>query len=375
MGTVIAIDCAAGFTKTLGEPMIKAVMVAVVLVGAMTAASPAVGAGRVIVAHDEWPLSDYGFDSTAGAEPFALNVARFFTGGTRSGRFLVYSTNEGLTGAALATTMRAAGHTWVVKDPAAAPLENFSQYDAVFVGQDSVNARRLTDYVNAGGGVYVMSGTGYGVADSNWNAFLVSFGLKLAVQSNNVQGVTEIHSSHPLFQGVNSLLSIVGNSVSVSSEYPGGAVVASEGAEGLFGVFTALEVSVNIKTAGCSDTVTLRRDSTGKLNVTIYGSPDLSTASIDPATVRLLDVRPTASNLVGGLLTAAMSVVCLTPADGMADAQFQFDAQKVATTIWRELGNTVVDGEVVIVTLSGRLKPEHGGGAIRGHDTLILRTR
>jgi hypothetical protein len=355
--------------------MIKASISAVLLLATMMGASPALGAGKVIVAHDEWPLSDFGFDSAPGAEPFALNVARFFTGGTRPGRFLVYSTNLGLTGAALATTMQSAGHTWVVKDPAAAPQEDFGRYDAVFVGQDAVSARRLTDYVNAGGGVYVMSGTGYGVADSNWNAFLVSFGLKLAVQSNAIEGVTAIQSSHPLFQNVDSLLSIAGNSVSVSSTYPGGAVIASEGGHGLFGVFTATEVPISVRSAGCDDSVTLRRDSTGQLKVTIYGTKGVKVSSIDQATVRLLDVRPASPTLVGGLLSTVTSLLCPTPYDGLADEQLEFDAQKVATTIWRELGNTVVDGEVVIVTLSGRLKSTYGGGAIRGHDTLILRTR
>jgi hypothetical protein len=355
--------------------MIKAGMAAVLLLATMLGASPALGAGRIIVAHDEWPLSDHGFHLAAGAEPFALNVARFFTGGTRPGRFLVYSTNWGLTGGALAATMRSAGHIWIVKDPTAAPLEDFAQYDAVFVGQNSLNARRLTDYVNAGGGVYVMSGTGFGVADSNWNAFLGSFGLKLAVQSNNLNGVTAIHSSHPLFEDVTSLLSIAGNSVSVVSAYPGGAVLVSEGSHGLFGVFTATTVPISIKPAGCSDTASVRRDSSGKLYVTIHGTDDVSSGSVDLETVKLLDVRPSAPDLVGGLLKVVASVVCLDLLDGFEDAHVEFDAQKLATTIWRELGNTVVDGEAVIVTLSGRLKSQHGGGAIRGHDTVILRTR
>jgi hypothetical protein len=163
--------------------------------------------------------------------------------------------------------------------------------------------------------------------------------------------------------------------VSVSSAYPGGAVVVSQGAHGLFGVFTATEVPVSIRTAACNDNVTLRRDSTGALKVTIYGTQAVSASSIDPASVRLLDVRPSTPNLIGGLVSTVTSVLCLTPGDGIADEQLQFDAQNVATTIWRELGNTVVDGETVIVTLSGRLKAAHGGAAIRGHDTLILRTR
>jgi hypothetical protein len=355
--------------------MIKARVAVLVLAATMLAASPVLGAGRIIVAHDEWPLSDYGFHAAPAAERFALNVADFFTGGTRPGRFLVYSTNWGLTGAALAATMRSAGHTWVMKDPSAAPYEEFGQYDAVFVGQNSVPARRLTDYVNAGGGVYVMSGTGYGVADSNWNTFLGSFGLKLSVGYNNVDGVTTIQSSHPLFEDVTSLLSSTGNSVSVLSAYPGGEVLVVEGADGLFGIFTATTVPVKIRGGDCSDTASLRRDSNGQLNVTIFGTDEFSTASIDWSTIRLLDVRPSTSGLIGGLLNTVKDVLCLEPLDGFGDEQRKFDARALATTIWRELGNTVVHGEVVILTLSGRLKAQHGGGAIRGHDTVILRTR
>src|SRR5947207_2905453 len=151
--------------------MLRAAMAVVVWLAMVLAVSPALAAGKVLVSNDEWPLSDYGYRLAPDAERFALNVADFFTGGGRPGRFLVYSTNWGLTGDRLAATMRGAGHAWTVKNPAAAPLEDFGQYDAVFVGQNSVSAQRLTDYVNGGGNVYVMSGTGYGVADTNWNAF------------------------------------------------------------------------------------------------------------------------------------------------------------------------------------------------------------
>src|SRR5439155_787975 len=95
------------------------------------AVSPALAAGKVLVSNDEWPLSDYGYRLAPDAERFALNVADFFTGGGRPGRFLVYSTNWGLTGDRLAATMRGAGHAWTVKNPAAAPPEDFGQGDTV----------------------------------------------------------------------------------------------------------------------------------------------------------------------------------------------------------------------------------------------------
>jgi len=348
-------------------------MAVMVWLATALAVSPALAAGKVLVSHDEWPLSDSGYQMAPDAERFARNVADLFTGGDRTGRFLVYSTNQGLTGHRLATTMRSAGHDWTVKDPAAAPLEDFSQYDAVFVGQNSVDTHRLTEYVNGGGNVYVMSGTGYGVADTNWNAFLAAFGLSLASKSNSLNGVTAISSSHPLFAGVHSLLFIAGNSVAVSGTYPGGAIVASAGTTGLFGVFSAITLPLAMRSSTCGDNVSLRRTSSGQLSVTVYGTAEVDSDSIDLSSLRLLDVRPN-TGLVSGLLGTLSNVLCLDILDGHHGEQLQFDAQKLATTIWRELGNSVDDGEVVIVTLSGRLKPQYGGAAIRAHDTVILRT-
>jgi hypothetical protein len=344
------------------------------LATAMLTATPALAAGKVLVSNDEWPLSDYGYQMAPDAARFALNVADFFTGGQRTGRFLVYSTNQGLTGSRLAATMVGAGHSWTIKDPATAPAEDFTQYDAVFVGQNTVSTYRLTEYVNGGGNVYVMSGTGYGVADTNWNAFLGAFGLALASKSNSLSGVTAISSPHPLFAGVQSLLFIAGNSVTVAGTYPGGEIVASAGTSGLFGVFRAITLPLEIRSSTCADDVSLRRTSSGQLSVTVYGNDDVDSDSIDLSTVRLLDVRPN-TGLISGLLGTVSNVLCLDILDGHHGEQMQFDTQKLATTIWRELGSSVQDGEVVIVTLSGRLKSSAGGTAIRAHDTVILRTR
>lgn len=344
-----------------------------VLLATALAVSPAFGAGKVVVAADEWPLSDYGYRFAPDTERFAQNLAAFFTGSDRPGRFLVYSTNWGLGGDRLATTMRAAGHTWTLKNPATAPNEDFSKYDAVFVGQTSVSAHRLTDYVNAGGHVYVVSGTGYGGADTSWNTFLAGFGLQVASRTSSRAGVVPIHSSHPLFDGVAGLLVAAINPVSVFGDYPGSEVIASAGSDGLFGVFTAVTLPLAIRTAACGDDVKLRRVSTGTLNAAVYGTVDVSSTHIDLASVRLLDVRPLSSRIKGPRATVT-PVVCVDRLDGFEGEPLRFDSHSLSHSIWSDLGNTVVDGEVVVLTLSGRLKPEHGGGAIRAHDTVILRT-
>jgi hypothetical protein len=354
--------------------MHKAAIAAIVWFTTALAVSPAFAAGKVVAASDEWPLSDYGYQMAPDAERFALNLADFFTGGGRPGRFLVYSTNQGLTGDRLAATMRAAGHTWIVKSPIAVPNEDLSQYDAVFVGQNSFVADRLTDYVNAGGNVYVISGTGYGVADTQWNSFLKTFGLRFASRYNSVSGVTPIQSSHPLFAGVRSLLVIIGNSVEVDPTYSGGAIVATAGSNGLFGTFTAITLPMAIRSALCDDDVSLRRDSSGTLNVTVYGSDEAASSSIDDSSLRLLDVQAN-GGLLTGLLNAVQPLLCLDVLDGFAGDQQAFDAGNVAGSIWRDRGSSIVDGQVVLLTLSGRLKAQQGGTAIRAHDTVTLRTR
>ena len=59
-------------------------------------------AGMIVLANDEWTLSETGYSHTV-SDPgvFATNVAGWFTGGS-AGNFLAYSSNFGLTGSSLA---------------------------------------------------------------------------------------------------------------------------------------------------------------------------------------------------------------------------------------------------------------------------------
>ena len=66
--------------------------------------------GKIVVANDEWTLSNSGYSNAPDADRFARNVASWFTGGG-SGNFLAYTNNFGLTGTQLANTMASAGYT------------------------------------------------------------------------------------------------------------------------------------------------------------------------------------------------------------------------------------------------------------------------
>ena len=184
--------------------------------------------GKIVVANDEWPLSDEGFPPApdgkdTDAAQFALNVASWFTGGTL-GNFLVYSTQfgstTGLVGAKLENTMTATGHTWTIIDtPTPFSLNDLLPFDGIFLagtpahgGYDPPDNQVLIDYVKAGGNVYLAGGTDSSdpAGEANqWNRFLRACGLDFAPVSyqNGLDGTLQLvsPSSHPIFDGVQRL--------------------------------------------------------------------------------------------------------------------------------------------------------------------------
>ncbi len=114
------------------------------------------GAGRIVVAADEHPLSDYAFElEGSSSEKFALNIASWFGGSPAPGKdFLVYSNNFGLTGDAFSGAMTTAGYGWDIVDPTSYPLPTLTQYKGVFVGGNAVDISALTAYVQGGGNIY-----------------------------------------------------------------------------------------------------------------------------------------------------------------------------------------------------------------------------
>jgi hypothetical protein len=222
--------------------MRSAITVVVTLFGAFFLVSgigsPVALAGKIVVNHDEWTLSDMGFDQAPDAGQFALNIAGWFTGGVTGG-FLVYSANVGLVGINLANTMTNAGHSWTIVNPTSSPLPDLSQFDAVFLAGPEADNPVLIDYVNAGGNVYLAGGPGEAAA---WNVFLNAFNLFFEEQWNNVFGTLPISSPHPIFSGVSALFQDNGNSVGeLDPSDPRTDVLEFFGPYGLYTVFDSTE--------------------------------------------------------------------------------------------------------------------------------------
>ncbi len=180
---------------------------------------------NIILNHDEWTLTDQGFASSASAGQFALNLAKWFTGG-RPGKFLAYtntmpgSVSYAYTGTALRAAMEGAGHTWVTSSTIPFTLENLRQFDAVFLCANQVDNSVLIDYVNAGGSVYISAGTKVCGCDADveagWYAtFLNAFGLAYGYPYNQVRGTLPVSSEHPIFEGLSTLYYDNGNPVIV----------------------------------------------------------------------------------------------------------------------------------------------------------------
>lgn len=185
----------------------------------LTGVLPA-SAGKIVLVNDEWTLSDTVFTEPNDAGEFATNVASWFSG--NSGDFLVYSSNFGLTGAALNDAMTSAGYGWNVDTSVDLTLDTLLGFNGLFLCGNDVSNDLLTDYVNAGGNVYIAGGTGlrWGNSADKWNSFLNEFGLGFSSDLNRVRGNIEINSMHEIFDDVDHLFQRCGNDVYADSDNP-----------------------------------------------------------------------------------------------------------------------------------------------------------
>lgn len=197
-------------------------------------------AGKIVLANDEWTLSNTGYASPNDPGVFATNVASWFTGGG-TGSFLAYSSNFGLNQSSLATSMTSAGHAWTVSTAVTFDLATLQGYDGVFLAGDAADNTVLTNYVNSGGNVYLAGGTGVGgaLAEANrWNPFLNAFGLGFGTTYNGVGGNIAISSPHPIFSSVDFLYQNNGNdALDVAALDPQSQVLISQGGHGLYAVY------------------------------------------------------------------------------------------------------------------------------------------
>jgi len=225
---------------------VRAGFLAVVLALPFGLVSTSLAAGRIVVAHDDLVLADTGFHEPSDPAIFAKNVAAWFTGG-RAGRFLAYSDNQGLTGASLISAMVSAGHTWVVSTSTSLALSNLLTFDGIFLCGHPIASDVLSNYVNAGGNVYL---AGVGVASDDmakWNPFLQEFGLGFSDLGTGV-GDFPVASTHPIFAGVDHLYGVNGTSlVDLQPSNATNRVLVSSGGKGLFAVWQPKELRLRIR--------------------------------------------------------------------------------------------------------------------------------
>jgi hypothetical protein len=335
--------------------------------------------GKIFVGHDEWALTDWGFQKTPNdSRQLALNVAAWFTGG-RAGRFLVYSTNAGLREDRLGSTMRGAGHTWTVSKSVPFTLQTLVQYDAVFLAGDEADNGVLIDYVRAGGNVYLLAGTGLGGVweASHWNPFLHAFGLNLERDYDLARagGIWPVASSSPLFAGVHTLYETVGNPITrLDPADPSTQILVwsdqSRG-RGLYAIYQAHVVAVSAQI--CPTRVNVKLP--GTLTVSIAGSAGVDVRAIDPGSLDLFGARPQSAQYDYSVATApgvpVLGLLTLLECgserpDEHLDLIVTFDGRTVVQGIERALGRSLRDDETLALTLIGKLRPESGGYPIIG---------
>ena len=211
-------------------------------------------ATRIVVNGDEWTFSDganygYGQSGFGGGNDggqFALNVAGWLTEGHATKNLLLSSSSGfALNGALLNTTLTGAGYG-VTYNSGAMTLASLSAYDAIFVTAVSgLDATVLTQYVNAGGNVYLAAGTGSICEDCAYDPFLNAFGLDLGPGYNGIGSPYSgaamsipLSGTHPIIAGIDHLQYGNGNTVyDINAADPRGQVVASYNGAGIIGAY------------------------------------------------------------------------------------------------------------------------------------------
>jgi hypothetical protein len=218
---------------------IRRLSVAFVLLALAILQFRADGAGRIVVANDDWTLSDRGW-STESAR-FSTNIAAWFTHGS-TGRFLGYLADPSHSFQMLGSTITNAGHTWVLDTSTPLTVTNLLTFDGVFLGVWPVISNSLLiEYVHAGGNVYVYGG-GYMDEADKWNVFLSAFGLSFTNIGTCCWGgvMTAItNTTHPIFSGVSALFQDIGTAIvdTTPGDPRSQVVMSSDAGSGLYAVW------------------------------------------------------------------------------------------------------------------------------------------
>jgi len=187
--------------------------VALFAVAGIVAGSMSAHAGTIIVANDEWALSDTGFANAPTTGQFVSNLVHEFGPNIHA-----YSYNRDFSGASLAAAMSAAGanYTWDVDFPF--DLAHISKYDGILLGGYYLltwEMDALNQYVANGGNVFLAVGANLGgpnVDSLLWAPFLDRHGISVAPYYNHIAGTIPV-GGDPIFDGVSGLYQNEGNSL------------------------------------------------------------------------------------------------------------------------------------------------------------------
>jgi hypothetical protein len=133
----------------------------------------------------------------------------------------------------------------------------------------------------------------------------------------------------------------------------------------------ATHVSVDIKPQGCPNPINVGAE--GVLPVAILGTASFDVTTVDPSSVQLRGVPALRSTLEDvatpytGAFVDASSCTTAGP-DGFTDLVLFFENEAVSAAL-----GTVTDGQVLVLTLTGNLKPQFGGTPIIGQDVVVVR--
>lgn len=107
----------------------------------------------------------------------------------------------------LESAMTGAGHVRGTGTGIAFDLPTLLTFGGIFLAGDMVDNSVLISYVEAGGNVYLASGSSVSAQAeaNNWNQLLNYFGLEFVVSFNGITEASTINSPHPIFSGVKYL--------------------------------------------------------------------------------------------------------------------------------------------------------------------------
>lgn len=127
-------------------------------------------------------------------------------------------------------------------------------------------------------------------------------------------------------------------------------------------------IGVDIKPQSCPNPMSVKGK--GVLPVAILGTEEFDVTTVDPASVQLEGVAPLRWSLedVATPYEGNFNGYChdLGP-DGYLDLTLKFNTQELVAAL-----GGVVDGEILVLQLTGNLKEESGGTPIRGEDVVVI---